>query len=276
MSRSIISQRNDDNKTTHIFFYRFALLIQMDKRIMAVMLMKYRIHSVLVCVLLVGWQAGATAQQNSRPYSDPARYAQAMADFAEADRLSPPPQNAIVFVGSSSIRRWNTLVEDMAPLTVLNRGFGGSNMRDAVHHIQQAVLQYQPRAVVLYEGDNDLASFGATPAMVMAAFEDFYRQLHAALPESRLYVLSIKPSLSRLSVWPTMMNTNQSLAAACAEKINCRFIDVSAPMFSQDGSLSETLFVSDLLHMTPAGYKIWSDTIKPVLLEDELAFEASK
>ena len=213
------------------------------------------------------------SQDQPRPYSDPQRYAEAMAEFAVQDQQSPPPANAIVFVGSSSIRRWDTLLEDMRPLTVINRGFGGSNMRDAVHHIEAAVLTYKPRAVVLYEGDNDLSSYGASPAMVMAAFEEFYQQLHSALPATRLYLLSIKPSLSRADEWPVMNSTNAMLKSSCAEKPHCAYIDVATPTFSKDGSLSESLFVEDLLHMTPAGYAIWTKTIKPVLMKSELQYE---
>jgi lysophospholipase L1-like esterase len=236
--------------------------------------MKLNRFTVFACLLLCFWQVPVLSQQNSpRLYSDPARYHDAMAAFAEADKISPPAAGSIVFVGSSSIRRWSTLVEDMAPLTALNRGFGGSNMRDAVHNIDAAVLKYKPRAVVLYEGDNDLSSFGATPDMVMEAFEDFYKALHSALPDSRLYVLSIKPSLSRTQEWPAMQATNKRLASICQNKSNCLYIDVATPMFLEDGSLSESLFVSDLLHMTPTGYDIWTTAIKPILLKHELAFE---
>lgn len=215
----------------------------------------------------------AAAQDNPRPYSDPNRYAEAMQTFAAQDAEVMPRAGGIVFVGSSSIRRWNSLTEDMAPLTVLNRGFGGSNMRDAVHNIEAAVLKYRPRAVVLYEGDNDLARNRATPAMVMEAFSDFSERLYHSLPEVRLYVISIKPSLSRTAEWPTMQATNQQLAKACAVMSKCTFIDIATPTFAADGSLSEDLFVEDRLHMTAAGYKIWTDTIKPVLMKNELQFE---
>jgi len=245
------------------------------------MLNKFKFRLILAAAVIFAWHGGILAQNlpqqdSPRPYSDPDRYAQAMTDFAAADQQAPPPTAGIVFVGSSSIRRWNTLTTDMAPLTVLNRGFGGSNMRDAVHHIEQTVLRYKPRAVVLYEGDNDLSSYRATPDMVMAAFEDFYSQLKAALPQTRLYLVSIKPSLSRTEQWPLMVATNEKLATSCAKKSACQFIDVATPMFSADGSLSETLFVSDLLHMTPAGYAIWTQAIKPVLIKNELQFEAAE
>ena len=229
-------------------------------------------------LILLLWLPTAIAQQSApnspRPYSDPQRFANAMANFAAMDKESPAPENAIVFVGSSSIRRWNTLTEDMAPLTVINRGFGGSNMHDALDHIEQTVLRYKPRAVVLYEGDNDLSSFKATPAMVMEAFTDFTDRLYHRLPQTRLYVLSIKPSLSRMDVWPTMQLTNQQLVKACTVMSKCEYIDVATPMFSNDGGLSKSLFVEDDLHMTPAGYKIWTDAIKPVLMKNELTFES--
>src|ERR1700727_2542217 len=75
-------------------------------------------------------------------------------EFESHDKVNPPTPGVIVFVGSSSIRFWRTLETDMAPLDVINRGFGGSEMSDVAQYANRVVVAYKPRAVVVYAGDN--------------------------------------------------------------------------------------------------------------------------
>jgi hypothetical protein len=119
--------------------------------------------------------------------SGPGFWATDIAAFAAADRDHPPPERPIVFVGSSSIRLWSTLQTDMAPLPVLNRGFGGSQLSQVVYYVDQTVTHYRPRAVVLYAGDNDLDGrfrTGKTPADVAREFRAFVARVEAAVPDA--------------------------------------------------------------------------------------------
>jgi hypothetical protein len=52
---------------------------------------------------------------------------------------------------------WRTLADDMKPLDVINRGFGGSQIAQVNHYVARIVINYRPRAVVLYAGENDLS-----------------------------------------------------------------------------------------------------------------------
>lgn len=117
--------------------------------------------------------------------------------YAAEDAASPPPANAIVFTGSSSIALWKTVHEDMAPLTVISRGFGGSTMQDAVYWLDTLVLKHRLGAVVLYEGDNDIGHYEDTPEEVLEDFKTFVSRIHMKLPETRIHFLSIKPSILR-------------------------------------------------------------------------------
>src|SRR5262249_42946681 len=115
--------------------------------------------------------------------------------FEKADRLCPPKEGAILFTGSSSIRLWHTLERDMAPLPVINRGFGGSHLGHVVHYAQQIILPYRPRAIVLYAGENDLAwPSRKTAEIVLTDFKQLVALVQARLPGTRVYFLSIKRS----------------------------------------------------------------------------------
>lgn len=233
-------------------------------------------RSLLITVgtVLLFFLSSAGAQENPRPYFDPDRFEEAITAFEQAHAAEPEPEGAVLAIGSSSIRFWRTIKDDLAPLTIVHRGFGGSTMRDALHYMDRIVIPHKPRAVVLYEGDNDLAAFKVAPAVVMENFNAFAAKLQETLPDTRLYVLSIKPSIARMDTWDAMAQTNGRLQARCAEIDGCTYIDVATPMFHRDGELREDIFVEDNIHMNAAGYDIWTQTVKPVLLERELAFES--
>ena len=148
-------------------------------------------------------------------YGDPERFEEAIQSFEAADREEPPPHGAIVCIGSSTMRRWHkTIHDDLAPLTVVPRGFGGSNMNDALHYADRIVLPYKPRAVILYEGDNDVNQ-GIPPRKIADTFQAFVEKIHKELPLCRVYFLAIKPSIKRWHMWPSMEEANSLIAAKC-------------------------------------------------------------
>ncbi len=215
------------------------------------------------------------AEADSYNWPDPARYEKAVAAFETEDAASPPPKNAIVGIGSSSMRGWHKSIhEDLAPLTVIPRGFGGSDMYDVLAFVDRIVIPYEPRAVMLYEGDNDIAA-GLPPEAVLAAFRAFAAKIHQALPQTRIYVLSVKPSISRWSMWPQMVETNELLKAECATDDRLHYIDIATPMLGEDGEPLPDIFLKDNLHMNRKGYDIWTETVRPVLMEHEVKHEGT-
>ena len=211
----------------------------------------------------------ATLPVLAAEYPDPERYRAAIDAFAAQAGDSPPPAGAIVATGSSSMRGWHgRIAEDLAPLAIVPRGFGGSNMADVVHFVDELVLRYKPRAVLLYEGDND-AALGATPAQILSHFDAFAAAIHEALPATRIYILAVKPSLARWQLWPTMQAANAGLAERAAADPRLTFIDVATPMLNDAGEPRPNIFVEDGLHMNGAGYDIWRDAVRPVLLAAE-------
>jgi lysophospholipase L1-like esterase len=188
--------------------------------------------------------------------------------FEESDKTNPPKPGVIVFTGSSSIVRWSTLVHDMRPLDVINRGFGGSEFSDLNQYTKRIVVAYHPKAVVVYEGDNDLAPGSPkTPEAVANDFRQFVQIVHSELPETWIYVISIKPSKLRWDEWPKMQKADQMMQAFSRTQERVQFIDVASAMFDAKGNLPANLFVADGLHPTPKAYALWTSVIKPILLE---------
>ena len=188
--------------------------------------------------------------------------------FEEQDKINPPKPGCIVFAGSSSFARWDTLVEEMKPLDVMNRGFGGSQYSDLNQYVKRIVIAYHPRAVVVYEGDNDLEPGSSkTPEVVAKDARTLVQTIRAALPETWIYLISIKPSPSRLSVWPRMQEANRMIRDFAGTQEHVEYIDVTSAMFDSKGNLRADLFVEDGLHPNAKCYALWTSIIKPLLLK---------
>jgi lysophospholipase L1-like esterase len=193
----------------------------------------------------------------------------AIRKLEKADRRSPPPSGVIVFTGSSSIRFWKSLKEDMAPLPVVNRGFGGSQIHQVTHFVDRIVLTYQPRAVVFYAGENDMAglffSRKRTPVEIRDAYRDFCQKVHRALPEVPIYYISTKPPKRRLRLWPAMQEANRLVREYCATDERLRYIDIVPAMLDAEGKPRRDLFKWDGIHLNEKGYAIWTSAVRPIL-----------
>jgi len=193
------------------------------------------------------------------------RWDPAIQKFEEGDKVSPPPQNGVLFIGASSIVRWN-LPEYFPELgaKAINRGFGGSQSVDAVRYVDRIVVPYHPRVVVYYAGDNDVEA--NIPAQEIAhQFALFDQKVHAALPQTRIVFISIKPSIRRWKWIDTIKSANAMVKEYCATHPNLAFMDIEQQMLGADGKPNPALLVEDGLHMTPAGYKIWTAALKPLV-----------
>jgi len=188
--------------------------------------------------------------------------------FEEQDKVNPPKLGGIVFTGSSSIARWDTLADEMKPLDVINRGFVGSQYSDLNQYAKRIVIAYRPRAVVVYEGDNDLAAESSkTPESVAHDARAFVQIVHSALPETWIYIVSIKPSPSRWNEWPRMKAANRMIRHFARTQKRVQYVDVTSAMFDTKSKLRADLFVEDGLHPNQKCYELWTSIIKPILLQ---------
>ena len=183
--------------------------------------------------------------------------------FEELDRLAFPEPGSVLFIGSSSVRLWHTLKEDFPGFRVINRGFGGSRTEDAVYYFNRIVQPYKPAAIVLFTGSNDLNA-KMTPAEVVGAYVKFINLVHDSLPESKLIVLSIKVSVSTKKLTGEVMKTNELLKKEIARHKDVEYVDVVGFMLKNDQPDAE-IFCADSTHMNPEGYKMLTQTVKPVL-----------
>ncbi len=230
--------------------------------------------ATLLFAVSVSWIACAFPA-HAQQFPDPRRFESAIVEFEQQDRINPPPEGAIVLTGSSSIARWNDQAKAaLAPLTVIPRGFGGSVMHDVLHYLDRVALKYKPRAILIYEGDNDTG--GDPPIPREAILEDLRKiiaRTHEKLPGTRIYVLSIKPSVLRRAQWPAAQEVNAGYRQIAAADPLVHYVDVATPLLQEDGTVRTDIFVPDNLHLNERGNAIWGATIRAALMPIEAGFE---
>lgn len=157
---------------------------------------------------------------------------------------------------------------------MIPRGFGGSVMGDVLHHLDRVALRYRPRAILIYEGDNDTA-FGIPEDVIVGQFREIVARVRAELPGTRIYVLSVKPSVLRRGVWEEARRVSAGLEAVAAADPMVRYVDVASPLLGPDGSVMADVFVEDGLHLNELGNLIWGSTIRAALMPREARHERS-
>lgn len=223
--------------------------------------MKISLATRLLILILA---SGTAAAQTPAAPPDPNRFEPEIKKFEEADRAAPPRTDLVLFVGSSSIRRWDTLAKDFPNVPVLNRGFGGSEAADVVRYADRIILPPRPARIVFYAGDNDLAR-GKTPAQIAGDVTRLWQAVGAKLPEARMAIISVKPSLARWNLVEKTRETNALLRKLADSDPRLAYVDVFTPMVGPDGKPVPGHFVEDGLHLTPAGYRIWTAALTPFL-----------
>jgi lysophospholipase L1-like esterase len=201
--------------------------------------------------------------------NNPDAWEWAIARFETQDRVHPPQKKAIVFTGSSSITLWDTLEADMAPLPVLNRGFGGSRMNDVVRYTQRIVTAYQPKAVVLFAGTNDIAPPNPKTAdEVFEGYKTFVQAVQADLPAVPIYYISITPTPLRWKMWPVAAQANQLIKTFSEGDARLHYIDITDQFLTAEGIPDPSLYRIDKLHPNKKGYTRWTAGIQPTLLAE--------
>jgi lysophospholipase L1-like esterase len=183
------------------------------------------------------------------------------------DEMYEPPYQPILFIGSSSIRKWNDLERTFADYVVLNRGIGGAVVNDITYYLNDLVFPYHPRQIVIYVGENDLPDENSTADSVLNRTKRLIEGIRAKLPETSILYISMKPSPSRQKYQPKAIEANGLIREYLKADENITFIDIFSLMLTPEGKLRPELFVGDMLHMNGEGYKIWRTAIAPYLLK---------
>ncbi|TXK49368.1 G-D-S-L family lipolytic protein [Pontibacter qinzhouensis] len=190
-------------------------------------------------------------------------------EFKQQDSVQMPPKEAILFVGSSSFRLWPNMQQMLPEYTVINRGFGGSNLLDLKRYLPDIVFPYQPRQIVIYSGENDIASDTVEAEEVLLRFENVFQAIREELPEVPIVYITIKPSPDRERYMPLMRKANELIKNYLNDKPKTTFIDVYKPMLQKNGKPRTDIFIQDNLHMNEKGYAIWVKALKPHLLKNK-------
>lgn len=184
--------------------------------------------------------------------------------FEQIGQTNPPPKHGVLFIGSSTIRLWTNLVADFPSLSVINRGFGGSEILDSTHFADRILFPYEPRAIVLRAGGNDLAN-GKSPEQVFEDFKDFVSTVRAKLPRADLFYISWSPTPGRVGQRDKETALNRMIEDFAAQAPRLRYIETSDVPLGPDGQPRPELF-ADKLHFNAAGYKLLAARVRPFLI----------
>jgi lysophospholipase L1-like esterase len=217
----------------------------------------------LLTIYLTACGLAAAARASEVPDPDPERFDTEIRAFEAWDQQNSSPPGAVLFVGSSSIRMWQT-AESFPKVPAINRGFGGSHVSDVNHFAERIVVKYKPRLIVFYAGDNDIAS-GKPLQQVFNDFQAFVQLVHKRLPKTRILYLPIKPSRARWPLWPKMQQANAHVATLAASDDQLDYVDTATPMLGDDGEPRRELFLDDGLHLNDNGYAVWNVVLAPYL-----------
>jgi lysophospholipase L1-like esterase len=191
-------------------------------------------------------------------------------EFKKQDSAHFPPGNAVLFVGSSSFQKWHDVQSYFPAETIINRGFGGSELRDVIRYANDIIIPYHPRQIVIYAGENDLAYADTVSAkIVLSRFVTLFNIVRSSMPMVPIIYVSIKPSPSRQSLMPKMEEANKLIRNFLQSKKKAVFIDVYHKMIDKEGKPLPGIYVEDNLHMNAKGYGIWQKAIEPYLLKDK-------
>lgn len=189
-------------------------------------------------------------------------------DFKKQDSISFPPKNAILFIGSSSFTKWTDVQSYFPGYSIINRGFGGSTLLDEIRYVNDIIFPYEPKQIVIYCGENDLASSDTvTASMVVDRFKKLFQMIREKTDAPVAYI-SMKPSPSRRHLFQKMREANKLIKGFLTTQKNIAFIDVHQLMLNSAGEPIPEIFLEDSLHMNAKGYAIWKKEIEPHLLKD--------
>jgi len=216
-------------------------------------------NRLFLCLLL---QISLSSLAQNKPFESEVKA------FAKSDSIVAPIQGKIVFVGSSSFAKWKDINQYFPGYPIINRGFGGSNLLDMILYVNETITKYNPKQVVIYCGENDLASSDTvSPEIVLDRFSVLFNLIRKQLGnKSNITFISIKPSVSRWRLENKIIETNTLIANFIAKQTNANYINIHNAMLLGDGSVMKDIFIADNLHMNAKGYAIWQKIIFPSLL----------
>ena len=199
----------------------------------------------------------------AQPFKD------AIDEFHRLDSIAMPKKGSILFVGSSSFTNWKDVQDYFPAYPIINRGFGGSTLLDVIRYADETIVQYAPKQIYIYCGENDIAADPLISAdTVLSRFKILYTIIRKKLKKNTPIVyVSMKPSIARWKYENKIVEANDQIKQFIKTQKNILFLDVHSAMLNIDGMVKSDIFIEDQLHMNAKGYKIWQGIIAPTLIK---------
>lgn len=204
---------------------------------------------------------------NLREFAE-TKWAKEISELEKLDREQPDPPNSILFVGSSSIRLWKSMAEDMSPWPTIRRGYGGAKFTDLVVFAERLVAKHDYRALVVFVANDITGGEGdRTPEEVLALYQLFVKLVRQSHPDKPIFFIAITPNSKRWSEWSRIERANLLIQQYTATDSKLHFIETAKHYLGDDGKPRDDLFTEDKLHQNSDGYKQWATIIKKALAE---------
>lgn len=227
------------------------------------------VFASVVCLVLTGCATSPHHPENYEPIRVTARlepwHEPDVAAYEQADENQMPAPGQVLFIGSSSIRMWDTLARDMAPVPSINRGFGGSRTPEVLAVFDRIVRPYHPSVIVYYCGDNDLGNDNTDSQAAADGFIAFDQLARQTWPEIQVIYIPIKPSLARWQNWDAMLRANELVRQYCERTDGASYVDTVTPTLTDEGRPMPSIFMPDGLHLNAEGYEIWTAQLRPAV-----------
>jgi len=217
-----------------------------------------------LAVLFVTLNTGCSPLYKYRNSTSTPKWANEIANFEKLDKEQVYAKDAILFTGSSSIRKWTTIAEDMKPYPVISRGFGGSKIEDLGFYLDRILSPHQFRAIAIFTGTNNLTgkASDSSPQDILKMAQYIKKKIRSKYPKTPLFWIAITPTNARIKAWDKVQQANDLVKKMCESSANCHFITTAYAYLDKDGKPIKNLFVDDQIHLNAEGYAIWTKIIK--------------
>ena len=218
----------------------------------------------IAAVFLISNSCQEVKKKDSRP-----PFWEDIQEFKKQDLASMPPAGSILFIGSSSFTLWSDVQQYFPNYSIINRGFGSSTLADQIRYVNDIVIPYKPKQIVVYCGENDIAFSDTVDAQIVAnRFKTWFALVREKLPDIPMIYISMKPSPSRRQLIPEFRKANELIRQFIATQKNIVYLDVHSQMLEENGEPRGELFIYDSLHMNAKGYTLWQKNIEPLLMKN--------
>ncbi|OHE66771.1 MAG: hypothetical protein A2413_06965 [Treponema sp. RIFOXYC1_FULL_61_9] len=170
----------------------------------------------------------------------------------------------IVFTGSSIMRFWDTLEQDLFPKEVINRAIPGTKINEISFYTERLVNQYRPKKVFLYAGSNDIQGRKPrTAEEVLLGFINFVAKIRASNENIEIFYISIvlSPARTRIRNKEEIFKANKIIREYCSSHQGLGYIEMNDKFADETGLPRRELFKDDNIHFNPEAYRIWKEEI---------------